>query len=93
MHGSELAEELAVRGVMRIYRYKSPIGTFTIKPQADGRWGLWFQDDKLGSYQSAVAAADDVYCRATGNYDWDSRDEVDVPTDVGEWESIVCSNR
>ena len=46
---------------MKVYQYISPIGRFLIKPQANGRWGLWFKDDLLGSYYSAMAAADDVY--------------------------------
>lgn len=73
---------------MKTYCYKSPIGVFIIKPQPDGRWGLWFGDDLLGSYHSEIAAADDVYTQATGNYQWDSSSWLDVPTDIHEWEVI-----
>jgi hypothetical protein len=58
---------------VKIYQYRSPIGRFLIKPQANGRWGLWFKDDLLGSYHSALAAADDV----------------DIPTDISEWEVVA----
>lgn len=74
---------------MKVYQYKSPAGLFLIKPQANGRWGLWFKDDLLGSYHSAMAAADDVYMQATGDYDWDSLDGVDIPTDISEWEVVA----
>ena len=74
---------------MTTFQYKSPIGHFLIKPQANGRWGLWFKDDLLGSYHSAMVAADDVYMQATGDYDWDSLDRVDIPTDISEWEVVA----
>ena len=71
---------------MKIYRYRSPMGRFLVKPRANGRWGLWFKDDLLGSYHSAMAAADDVYMQATGDYDWDYQEGVDIPTGIDEWE-------
>lgn len=74
---------------MKVYQYKSPTGLFLIKLQVNGRWGLWFKDDLLGSYHSAMAAADDVYMQVTGDYDWDSLDGVDIPTDISEWEVIA----
>jgi len=74
---------------VKVYQYKSPIGRFLIKPQANSRWGLWFKDDLLGSYHSAMAAADDVYMQTTGDYDWDSLDGVAIPTDISEWEVIA----
>ena len=43
-----------------MYQYRSPISLFLIKLQANGRWGLWFKDELLGSYHSAMVAADDV---------------------------------
>ena len=74
---------------MKIYQYRSLIGRVLIKPQANGRWGLWFKNDLLGSYHSAMAAADDVNTQATGDYDWDSLDGVDIPTDISEWEMVA----
>jgi len=71
---------------MKTYRYKSPIGVFIIQPQSNGRWGLWFKDELLGSYHSDMAAADDVYTQVTGDYDWDSFEGADIPTDIYEWE-------
>ena len=74
---------------MKVYQFRPPIGRFLIKPQENGRWGLWFNDDLLGSYLSAMAAADDVYTQVTGDYDWDSLDGVDIPTDIHEWEVVA----
>ncbi len=74
---------------MKIYQYRSPVGRFLIKLQTNGRWGLWFKDDLLGSYHSAMAAADDVYTQTTGDYDWDSLGGVDIPTDISEWEIVA----
>ena len=71
---------------MNIRRYRSPIGRFLANPQTNGRWGLWLKGDLLGSYHSAVAAADDVYMQATGDYDWDSLVGFDIPTGIDEWE-------
>jgi len=74
---------------VKIYRYRSPIGRFLAIPQSNGLWGLWFEDDLLGSYHSAMAAADDVYMRATGDSDWDYLEGVDIPTDICEWEVLA----
>lgn len=74
---------------MRIYQYRSPIGRFLIKLHTKDRWDLWLRDELLGSYHSAVAAADDVYTQTTGDYDWDSLQGADIPTDIYEWEVVV----
>jgi hypothetical protein len=74
---------------VKIYQYKSPIGRFLIQLQDDGRWGLWFKDNLLGSYHSAMSAADDVYTQTTGDDDWDTLEGVDVPTDIQEWEVLT----
>lgn len=40
-------------------------------------------------YDSAVAAANNVYMHVTGYYDWDKLDStVDAPTDIYEWQKI-----
>lgn len=74
-----------------MYIYKSPIGLMAIKlNNSTGRFELIISDICYGSYHSAVAAADDVYCHVTGCYDWDNLDgKLDqVPTDIHEWEKI-----
>ena len=72
-----------------MYVYQSPIGTFYIR-LLDNRYALYFDNDVLGYYSSAVAAADDVYTHTTGHYEWDALDcQVnDVPTDIYEWKRI-----
>ncbi len=67
------------------YIYKTRIGTFSILMQSGGRWGLWINDDLLGSYQSPESAANNVYTQTTGYYEWDSLDPVIEPCDLSEW--------
>ncbi len=70
------------------YYYKTRVGTFWIKPQPGwpGRFWLGIDDTALGSYASALMAADDMYMHATGWEDWDSlKGSVDGPTDLSEW--------
>ena len=75
---------------MTIYQYRSPIGRFRIQPQHHGGWGLWLKAELLGSYNSPVAAADDVFQQATGDSDWDFLEGVPIPTDVYEWERLTA---
>jgi len=68
--------------------FKSKVGTFFIKLNDDGSYGLWIGDDCLGNYDSAIGAADDVYVQVTGCNEWDSLKDGDssAPTDIYEWE-------
>ncbi len=66
--------------------YKTEVGTFNIRKQFDGCWGLWLDDGMLGSYLSPEAAADDVYTQSTGCYEWDSLQSVTEPMDLLDWE-------
>ena len=72
-----------------MYIYKSPIGTFKIK-EYYGRWQLWFEEEVYGEYESAVAAANNVYLHVTGCDEWDELDGQisDEPTDIAKWESM-----
>ncbi|MFF5993672.1 hypothetical protein AAGS61_02805 [Lysinibacillus sp. KU-BSD001] len=72
-----------------MFIYRSPIGTFSIRV-LNGRYALCFANDVLGCYNSAGAAADDVYTHTTGHDKWDALDcrVNDVPTDIYEWEKI-----
>ena len=68
--------------------YRSPVGVFWIRPQPNsgGRFWLGIDDERLGSYHSPRAAADDVYCQATGWSEWDLLRRPNAPTDITEWE-------
>lgn len=72
-----------------MYIYRSPIGIFSIRI-LNNRYALCFANNVLGYYNSAVAAADDVYTHTTGLYKWDILDcQIhDVPTDIYEWELV-----
>lgn len=75
-----------------MYIYKSPVGVFWIKLH-NGRFVLGIDNQMLGSYNSAVAAADDVYTFSTGCFKWDKHCadidyQLNVPTDIYEWECV-----
>lgn len=69
-----------------MFYYDSPIGRIVIK-YINNRYYIIINSDYYGPYTSAVAAADDVYCHATGCFEWDilDCDIDDVPTDIYEW--------
>lgn len=75
---------------MVVYRYESPIGTFTIRPNEPeaGRWGLYCGDACYRTYDSAQAAADDVYRQSTGVHAWDSAPSITEPTALFEWNRV-----
>lgn len=67
--------------------YHSPIGDWFIIPSS-GRYQLVFSSVCYGVYHSAVAAADDVYCFATGCDEWDLlAGSLEPPQDPSEWDS------
>ncbi len=43
----------------------------------------------LGSYDTAAAAAADVYAQRTGWEEWDMLQDVSGPRDLSEWEEVV----
>ena len=68
-----------------MFIFKSCVGTFWIKTY-QGRYILGINDENLGSYYSATAAADDVFTHTTSYNPWDSLDgSVEGPTDIYEW--------
>jgi hypothetical protein len=71
------------------FNYKSPIGVFIIQFDTNvSKWALILDDIIYGHYTSPIAAADDVYCKATGSCEWDSINisNLSIPTDIYEWE-------
>ena len=59
----------------------------------DGKYHLFITDsdgstELYESMSSAVALADDVYMQSTGCDELDSLEDVDIPTDIYEWEKI-----
>ena len=73
--------------VLMKYFYKTNVGVFAIIPDHEirGSWRLYIGDLWLGSYESAIHAADDVYLCVTGFYEWDKRGVVDHPEGLDEW--------
>jgi hypothetical protein len=70
------------------YQYKTPYGTFVIRPHRSDptRVELWIKEQKLccGTYHSAREAAAEVHAHHTGNEQWDVCG-LDVPENLDEW--------
>ena len=73
-----------------MWKYDSPIGPIYIAMLNTGGYGIIFNDNVFGSWNSPQSAADDVYCHVTGCYEWDSLDGTldDVPNDINEWDFV-----
>ena len=71
-----------------IYSYRTPVGTFVIRPQrADPkRVELWVGGECYGSYHDARMAASDVHGHATGYDAWDMALHLHAPKDLAEWQ-------
>ncbi len=72
-----------------MFRYKSPVGAFSIRPTMSGRWLLSVDDRELASFASPQAAADAVSSRMTGHPDWDCLFKDNVPLDLDDWEIVA----
>lgn len=69
------------------YEFRTRQRPIKILPQPQGRFVVMYDEENLGSYHSAVAAADDV----SGGHTFSPSngvefDELDVPADIGEWD-------
>jgi hypothetical protein len=70
------------------YIYRSRVGVFYIMPDGEGRWWLGVDGERLGSFHSPQAAADDMSGQHTGYHPWDSLPKISEPTDLSEWEKL-----
>jgi hypothetical protein len=70
-----------------IYSYKTPVGTFVIKPQINNPnyFGLWVGDECYGSYANAQTAASDVFSHVTGYYVWDVAIHLETSENLADW--------
>lgn len=72
---------------MRGFKHRTRYGTVYIVAQPGGRWQVVYNEEGLGSYHSAAAAADDV----AGGHTFSPSNGVDfadlaISDDVGDWE-------
>jgi hypothetical protein len=78
-----------------IYFKATSVGAFSIRPDRSNRWGLYIESDGdeefLGSYDSADAAADDIFIQHTGCGEWDIPARINAPTK--RTESLFCRER
>jgi hypothetical protein len=68
------------------YVYKTSYGTFSIFPDATGRWRLEMNGQYASAHASA-AAADSVFGCASGHIDWDGQGSVDAPRELSDWQA------
>lgn len=68
-----------------MYYYKSSIGTLKIV-KIQGVYYFMFGDDETAwtGHTDPNAVADDVYCHATGCFEWDNSNILG-PVDLSEW--------
>lgn len=73
------------------YEFRTMVGTFWITQRADEPEGAVLGIDQitLGSYETAAAAAADVYSQRTGWERWDLLQEISGPRDLNEWEEVI----
>ena len=68
-----------------MWSYKSQAGMMRII-RKDGSYWLIINEEYCGPYDSAHAAADDVYTFSTGCSDWDLLcGRCQPPTDLSDW--------
>lgn len=77
---------------MSIYTYNTAVGTFEIREDHYGRFELWIEDEKLGSYESAESAAKDVTIFNTGYNEWDAFENEltdNHPSNLNDWSKVM----
>ena len=74
----------------RLYVFKSKAGPFYICKGDDGRFHVVFREQSLGSYQAALAAADDIGHKFTAPGGVNPV-EIGVPRDLSQWERVKPS--
>lgn len=70
------------------YAFKTTKGTFYIVERG-ARWHVLFDDENLGSYHTAQAAAEDL----SGGHTFSPGPGIDpatlgIPEDIGEWTAV-----
>jgi len=69
------------------YTYSTQFGTFSIFPDASGRWRLEMEGQFCSAHAQAADAAKAVFECASGHIDWDGQGEVGSPKDLSEWQA------
>ncbi len=69
-----------------MWHFRTRQGTFwVIESQETRKYVLGINNDELGSYDDADAAAKDVQNQATGFFPWDCESHAKAPDHVSNW--------
>lgn len=74
--------------------YETKWGRFSILPQGNGRWQVWFRDEALGSYHSPESGLDDL----VGDHCFSNSIGLDtsragLPDSLREWQAGQITRR
>jgi hypothetical protein len=92
MDGSPRRPRRAERTAYRMYIFRTRAGVFSIV-QRNGRWHLIVDGESLGSYPTAVQAADDL---VGGHFSLPAGTDtatLGIPADLSEWEQTTADER
>ena len=74
--------------MIMFYRSRTTAGDFKIVPLTNGRWLAMFENENLGSYDSAEKA---LYDLSGGHSDWPSCGDpssFNLPDELQDWEVV-----
>ena len=69
-----------------MWSFKTSTGLLRIQRLPNSRYGLYLDDELLGSYHSPDGAAEAVYTCSTGYRRWDGDGPVFTPRELREWQ-------
>jgi hypothetical protein len=69
-----------------MWLFRTRIGEFRIQKLQNARYGLYLEDELLGSYHSPDGAAEAVHTCSTGHAGWDGSGPVCTPGDLSDWQ-------
>jgi len=67
------------------YSYKTSAGTFHIKISINNRWEICFENECLGSYETAQLALDDLCGGHTFSCSAGDTSALGLPDEISDW--------
>ncbi len=72
-----------------MWHFKTSVGTLKILRLSNSRYGLYLNDELLGSYHAPDGAAEVVFNCSTGHHGWDSSGPPLMPKDLSDWQYVA----